>query len=38
MAAGDGLGEFSYARGGTSNYTLKVKLTSGWSAALGPIF
>jgi len=38
MTAGDGLGEFSYVRGGTSTYTLKVKLTSGWSASLGPIF
>jgi type II secretory pathway pseudopilin PulG len=37
MAAGDGLGQFSYARGGASSYTLKVKLTGGWSPTLGPI-
>jgi hypothetical protein len=37
MAAGDGLGEFNYARTG-SGFTLKVKLTTGWSSpALGPI-
>jgi hypothetical protein len=37
MAAGDGLGQFSYVRGGTSNYTLKVKVTSGWWTAPAPI-
>jgi type II secretory pathway pseudopilin PulG len=37
MAPGDGLGAFSYART-ASGYTLKVKLTTGWSSpALGPI-
>jgi hypothetical protein len=38
MAAGDELGEFSYSSSG-SGFTLKVKLTTGWSTpALGPIF
>jgi hypothetical protein len=38
MKAGDALGQFSYARLSTSAYTLKVKLTTGWSSpVLGPI-
>jgi hypothetical protein len=38
MNAGDDLGQFSYTRLSTSGYTLKVKLTTGWSSpALGPI-
>lgn len=37
MTAGESLGEYSYART-VSGFTLKVKLTSGWSSpALGPI-
>ena len=37
MAAGDGLGEYSYTRT-ASGFALKVKLTTGWSSpALGPI-
>jgi hypothetical protein len=37
MAAGDGLGEFSYTRT-ASGFSLKVKLTTGWSSpALGPL-
>jgi hypothetical protein len=35
MAASDALGDFSYARSGSS-FSLKVKLTSGWSDAVGP--
>ena len=37
MAAGDGLGEFSYTRASALSFSLRVRLTSGWSAALGPI-
>jgi len=36
MAAGDELGRYSYAGGG-AGYTLKVMLTSGWSASFGPL-
>jgi len=36
MAVGTGLGDFSYTSDG-GGYTLKVKLTTGWSAAFGPI-
>jgi len=35
MVATSALGDFSYAGGGTS-YSLKVQLTTGWSAAFGP--
>jgi len=38
MTAGDGLGQFSYTRVDSSDFTLKVKLTTGWSSpALRPI-
>ena len=38
MAVGDGLGQYSYTRLGASDFTLKVKLTTGWSSpALRPI-
>ena len=37
MTAGDALGDFSYARLSSSDYTLKVKLTSGWSTPLPPL-
>ena len=36
MAAGDTPGCYSYAGGG-AGYTLKVMLTSGWSASFGPL-
>ena len=37
MAASDTLGDFSYARVSATDFTLKVKLTSGWSEAFGPV-
>ena len=37
MAASDALGDFSYTRLSPSGYTLKVKLTSGWSNPLQPL-
>jgi len=37
MKAGDGLGDFAYARIGASDFTLKVKLTSGWSDVFHPV-
>jgi type II secretory pathway pseudopilin PulG len=36
MAASDGLGDFSYTRISATDFTLKVKLTSGWSDPFGP--
>ena len=36
MAASDGLGDFSYTRISATDFTLKVKLTSGWSEVFGP--
>ena len=35
-AAGNALGDFSYAGGGDT-YSLKAMLTTGWSSAFGPI-
>lgn len=32
MVSGESLGDFSYVRSSTSDYTLKVKLTTGWSS------
>ena len=37
MAAGAGLGDFSYARLSSSSFTLKVKLQSRWSDVFGPV-
>jgi hypothetical protein len=38
MAAGDAFGDFSYTRVSTSDFTLKVKLSTGkWSSAFGPV-
>lgn len=37
MAANDALGGFSYARLSSSDFTLKVKLTSGWSEVFHPV-
>jgi type II secretory pathway pseudopilin PulG len=36
MAAGDALGDFSYTRVSATDFTLKVKLTTGWSDPFGP--
>ncbi len=37
MVAGDASGDFSYTRLSSSDFTLKVKLSSGkWSQAVGP--
>lgn len=36
MVAGDALGDFRYGGGGAS-YTLRVRLTTGWSATFGPV-
>ena len=36
MAASDALGDFSYARVSATDFTLRVKLTSGWSDPFGP--
>ena len=35
--ASDGLGDFSYARISSTEFTLKVKLTTGWSETFGPV-
>lgn len=37
MAASDGLGDFSYARISSTDFTLKVKLTTGWSETFHPV-
>ena len=37
MTASDALGDFSYTRVSSSDYTLKVKLTNGWSTSLQPL-
>ena len=37
MGASDGLGDFPYTRGSATAFSLKVMLTTGWSAALGPV-
>ncbi len=38
MVAGDSVGEFSYSRLSSSDFTLKVKLSNGkWSSAFGPV-
>lgn len=37
VVTGDGLGELAYTRGGAASFSLKVKLTSGWSPVLGPL-
>jgi len=37
VIAGTGLGEFSYTLDSPSAYTLKVRLTSGWSTAYHPV-
>jgi hypothetical protein len=37
MTASDALGDFSYTRSGSADFVLKVKLTTGWSAALRPL-
>jgi type II secretory pathway pseudopilin PulG len=36
MAASDAIGDFSYTRISATDFTLKVKLTSGWSDPFGP--
>jgi type II secretory pathway pseudopilin PulG len=37
MGAGDGLGDFSYTRISSTAFTLKVRLTTGWSETFGPV-
>jgi type II secretory pathway pseudopilin PulG len=37
MTASDALGDFSYTRVSSSDFTLRVKLTSGWSDAFHPV-
>jgi type II secretory pathway pseudopilin PulG len=37
MVAGAALGDYSYTRDGDSAYTLKVKLTTGWSTGYSPV-
>ena len=37
MGASDGLGDFSYARISSTEFTLKVRLTTGWSETFGPV-
>jgi hypothetical protein len=37
MTASDSLGDFSYTRLSSSDFALKVKLTSGWSTTLQPL-
>jgi hypothetical protein len=37
MTASGALGDFSYTRLSSSDFALKVKLTTGWSASLQPL-
>ena len=37
MAASDNLGDFSYTRLSSSDFALKVRLTTGWSEVFRPV-